>query len=165
MADNIDYGAIAQRLLDHVTSMQAEVTVLTDRPQVNIQKLSSAASVPDEFIDYLTGVVTRSPRVSTAVDDVNGMQDSRRFAAVFSLLEARIRAFADGIHATSVTLRHESGARALNAYATVQGLLRQNGGMDLAQHVRNLRTILGRGRGRGTKEPKPAPAPDSNSKT
>jgi hypothetical protein len=165
MAETIDYGAIAQRLLDHVTSMQAEVTVLTDRPQVNLQKLSSAASVPDEFIEYLTGVVARSPRATTAVDDISGVQDSRRFAAAFLQLESRLRVFADSIHATSVTLRHESGARALNAYATVQGLLRQNGGMDLAQHVRNLRTILGRGRGRGTKEPKPAPAPDSNSTT
>jgi hypothetical protein len=167
MADNnVDYSAIAQELIAQVMSMRAKVPFITDRPKVDLRRLNSGASVPDEFIDHLTKVVTSSPKASAAVDDVTGMLDMRRFAAAFIELETDLRALADSIHATSVSLRHESGILALNAYATVQGLLRQKGGQDLGIHVRTLRKTLGRGRkGRAVEEPSPAPGPVTNPTT
>jgi hypothetical protein len=171
MADNdntintIDYGAIAEKLSGQVTTMRAEVPFLTDGKQINLRKLISGAAVPDPFIEHLATVVTSSPKASSAVDDIKGMQDRRRFAAAFAALETQLRELADNIHVTSVTLRHESGLLALDAYATLQGLLRQPGGQAMGVHIRTLRAMLGRGRGRGAKKPKPTPDPNTNPTT
>jgi hypothetical protein len=165
MSETIDYGAIARKLIEQVATMRAEVPFLTDRRQADLRKLTNAARVPDDFIEHLKGVIATSTMLtSTIQDDVNGMLDQRRYSVAFALVEAQLRAFADSIHATMLALRHESGLRALDAYAAIQGLLRQPGGQDLVPHVRNLRTILVRKRSRGVTEPEPTPtpAPDPN---
>jgi hypothetical protein len=166
MAENIDYGAIAQKLIDQVTAMKAEVPFLADRPRADLRRLTSAATVPDEFIENLAVVIAASAKLTSAIhDDVNGMRDQRRYAVAFAVLENQLRAFAESIRATMVALRHESGRRALAAYATVQAQQRQPGGQDLAGQVDNLSTILGRGRTRKAKAPATTPAPNPNPTT
>jgi hypothetical protein len=156
---NIDHVALVRKLTDDLNAIRAQVPYLIDpRPKSDLVKLTSAATVPDEFVEKVSGVLASTGSETIRVD-VDRMLDQRRFAAAFVLLEAQLRALADSLHATLVVVRHESGTRALVAYAATQSLQRLPGGQDLAPHVRNLRKVLGRGRTRKLAEPQPAPVP------
>jgi hypothetical protein len=170
MAETIDHVALVRKLTDELNAIRAQVPYLLEpRPKSDLVKLISAASVPDEFVEKLGGVLASSGSETgeTVHVDVDRMLDQRRFAAAFVLLEAQARAFADSLRATLTIVRHESGTRALVAYAATQSLQRLPGGQDLAPHVRNLRKVLGRGRTRKIAEsqPAPVPSPDPHSTT
>jgi hypothetical protein len=159
MFEPVDYRAIAQRLSDQVNAMRAEVPFLSEQRQTDLRRLISTAGVPDDFIQYLAVVIGTHDRVSAAIQhDASVMVSQRDCATAFDRLESDLRALADGIHATMMILRAESGKLALDAYALLQSMLRHPGGMNLAPEVRALRQLLGRGRPR--KKAAPAPGPE-----
>jgi hypothetical protein len=109
------------------------------------QRLSSAASVPPEFIELTNVAVANQPDMvrnngATAAE----VRDLVSYADAYDPLADELEAFAQFLRHSTKAARNLAGTEALNRYAIAQRLARQRKTAHLAPHVADMRRALGR---------------------
>ena len=111
------------------------------------QRLSSAASVPPEFIE-LTNVAIANQRALVRSEGVTPaeIRDLVSYADAYDPLADELEASAQFLRHSVKAARNIAGSEALTTYALAQRLARQRKTAYLAPHVADMRRALGRGR-------------------
>jgi hypothetical protein len=144
----VDYTATAQERIDELRRWREQIPhfvipVTGDA----MQRLSTAASVPPEFIE-LTSVATANHRPlvraeARTPDEVRGLAG---YSEAYSPLADELEALAKFIRYSTTAARNEAGAEALTTYALAVRLSKRPATAYLAPHVADMRRALNRGR-------------------
>jgi hypothetical protein len=123
------------------------------------RRLTSAASVPPEFVELTAVAVTNTPGLvrGGAVDPVE-TRDLLSYAEAYAPLADELEMLAHFIRHSVATARHKAGNEALTVYALAQRLAKRPETADLAPQVADMRRALRRGR-KAKPQPQPAPTP------
>ena len=144
----VNYTATAQERIDELRRWREQIPhfvipVTGDA----MQRLSTAASVPPEFIE-LTSVATANHRPlvraeARTPDEVRGLAG---YADAYMPLADELEALAKFIRYSTTAARNEAGAEALTTYALATRLSKRPETAYLAPHVADMRRALNRGR-------------------
>jgi hypothetical protein len=123
------------------------------------RKISSAAHVPDPFLEAVAVACDASVQLSAASElSAPELRGLIAFARAFTSLADEMQLIARGLHDTVAERRAGVGQRALRAYAVAKSINRPEDRELLIPHLANMQRTLGR-TGRPSKAAaKPAPA-------
>jgi len=150
----------AKALLAEIRALYAKIPRFVAEVPNEPQKLASAASVSDAFVESAGASIDRSKRLETAAaTDAASLRDSFGFALAYDSIVVEAYAFARAVAHTIRVQRATAGSSALDIYAIAQRLAKRKDGAELVPHVEDMRRKLKRGRKRKTtSEPAPVPA-------
>ncbi len=144
----VDYTGTAQERIDELRRWREQIPhfaipVTGDA----MQRLSTAAAVPPEFIE-LTSVATANHRPlvraeARTPDEVRGLAG---YSKAYSPLADELEALAKFIRYSTKVARNAAGAEALTTYALATRLSKRPEYAYLAPHVADMRRALNRGR-------------------
>jgi hypothetical protein len=155
----------AKSLIEEIRALRAKVPRLALELPNEPQKLASAASVPDAFVESAGAAIDRSKRLETVAEtNAATLRDSFSFALAHDPVVMEAFAFARAVAHTIRVQRAKAGESALDIYAVAQRLAKRKDGAEFVPHVEDMRRKLKRGRKRKTtSEPAPVqpvtPAP------
>jgi hypothetical protein len=144
----VSYTATAQQRIEELHRWREQIPHFVIPATADAtQKLSTAASVPPEFIE-LTSIATANhkPLVRAEArtpDEVRGLAG---YAEAYSPLADELQALAKFIRYSTTAARNEAGAEALTTYALAVRLSKRPATAYLAPHVADMRRALNRGR-------------------
>lgn len=150
----------AKALLADIRALYAKMPRLVIEEPEEAQKLASAASVPDAFMEAAGAAIDRSKRLEGAAEmDATTLRDTYGFALAYDAVVTEAYAFARAVEHTIRVQRAAAGISALDIYAVGQRLAKRKNGAEFVPHVEDMRRKLKRGRKRKmTSEPAPVPA-------
>jgi len=150
----------AKALLEDIRALHARIPRLAVELPNESQRLSSAASVSDAFVESAGAAVDRSKRLEAiAATDAATLRDSFSFALAFDPVVVEAFAFARAMAHTIRVQRATAGASALDIYSISGRLSKRKNGAEFVPHVEDMKRKLKRGRKRkATSEPAPVPA-------
>jgi hypothetical protein len=154
----------AKALLADIRALYAKMPRLVAEGPEEAQKLASAASVPDAFMESAGAAVDRSKRLEGAVAmDAATLRDTYGFALTYDAVVTEAYAFARAVEHTLRVQRATAGISALDIYAVAQRLAKRKNGAEFVPHVEDMRRKLKRGgrKRKTTSEPAPVPAATS----
>src|SRR4051812_1123355 len=128
--------------------------------------MSSAASVPPEFIDRAALAIRNNDELTPGGNfGLAQIRDRMDFAVAYDPVADELEAMALFIRHSVRVARNEAGSSALTTYALAKRLARRPETAALAPHVEDMRIALGaRGKGK-SKKPAPKPQPGGTSAT
>jgi len=165
MADEVivpnPHAESAKTLAEKVRALIAEIPRLTPLGPKHAQRLSSAASVSEEFLESARALMQKSALLEGASGtNAATMRDASAYALAFEAVlpeaEALRRMLAHSIRAAKAA----AGESALDVYAIAQRLAKRKDGAELVPHVKDMQRKLKRGRRKATL----VPAPDKSVK-
>ena len=111
------------------------------------QRLSSAASVPPEFVE-LTNVAVANQRMLVRTEGATPAQvrDMMSYSDSFNPLADELEALAHFVRYSATAARNAAGNEALTTYALAQRLAKLPQNAHLKPYVADMRRALGRGR-------------------
>ena len=150
----------AKSLLGEIRALYAKMPRLVVEGPKEAQKLASAASVSDVFVESAGASIDRSKRLETAAaTDAATLRDSFGFALAYDPVVVEAYAFARAVEHSIRVQRATAGISALDIYAIASRLAKRKDGAEFVPHVEDMRRKLKRGRKRKTtSEPAPVPA-------
>jgi hypothetical protein len=124
------------------------------------RRLTSAASVPQQFVELTAVAVTNNAMLvrGGAVNPVE-TRDLLSYAEAYAPLADELEALAHFIRHSVATAKNKAGSEALIVYALAQRLATRPETADLAPHVADMRRALGRANRKPKPQPQPAPTP------
>jgi hypothetical protein len=134
------------------------------------QRLSSAASVPPQFVETTSVAVKNSATLvrpaALTPEEIRGLMS---YAESYTPVLDEVEALAQFLRHSIAAAKHKAGTDALTTYAVAQQLAKRPEGADLAPYVEDMRRTLGR-RGKRKTTPveppvQPEPAKPSPAKT
>src|SRR5689334_8090334 len=157
---NNTYREGAQALIAQIRAFRKQIPKLRiPEPGKTRRNLSSAASVPPEFIELTLVTVHNNAALARAGADPDQSRDLMAYAEAYSPVADELESLAYFVRHSADAARNTAGSDALTSYALAQRLARRPETADLAPHVANLRRLLKRGRKPKTETPGSAPAP------
>jgi hypothetical protein len=131
------------------------------------QRLSSAASVPPQFVETTSVAVKNSATLvrPTALtpEEIRGLMS---YAESYTPVLDEVEALAQFIRHSIAAAKHKAGTDALTTYAVAQQLAKRPEGADLAPYVEDMRRTLGRrGKRKAAAVVQPEPAKPEPAKT
>ena len=150
--------AIRVMLAEFRTRVAGRLPLLENVTTVELRRLVSAASVPDEFLEQIAGTIDNSPVVGVA-NEITAAEprDVIEFSRVYFTLADGLEQLSRDVRAVVLKVRHDVGQRALGVYGTVKSINRSN----RKQLVSNT-TALSRALGRTRRKAKPAKTPPAD---
>jgi hypothetical protein len=142
------YTATAQERIEELRRWREQIPHFAIPETANATRLlSSAASVPPEFIE-LTSIATANhrPLVRVEARTPDEVRDLAGYADAYTPLADELEALAKFIRYSTMAARNEAGAEALTTYALAVRLSKRPATAYLAPHVADMRRALGRGR-------------------
>lgn len=162
-----NHTAAAQARVEEIRALRQQIpNFVFPLTKSDRRKLVSAATLPPQFVE-LTAVAMKnsSALVRGGGADPARIRDLMAFAEAYGPVADELEALALFVRHTVAAARNKAGSDALLTYAVAQRLAKRPETADLAPHVDDMRTALGR-RGIGRRgarkpksEPQPAPAP------
>jgi hypothetical protein len=163
-----NHTAAAQARVEEIRAMrQAIPNFVFPVTKSDRRRLTSAATLPPQFVELTAVAMKNSPSLvrGGGVDPAQ-TRDLMTFAEAYEPLADELEALAKFVRHTVTAARNKAGSDALLTYAVAQRLAKRPETADLAPHVDDMRTALGRRGGIGRRaprkpktEPQPAPAP------
>jgi len=147
-APAVNYTVTAQERIDELRRWREQIPHFAVPATADArQRLSSAASLPPEFIE-LTSIATANHRPlvraeARTPDEVRGLAG---YADAYTPLADELEALAKFIRYSTTAARNEAGAEALTTYALATRLSKRPETAYLAPHVADMRRALNRGR-------------------
>ena len=125
------------------------------------RKISSAATVPDAFLEAIAVACEASVQLAAASElSASDLRSVITFARAFTSLANEMALVAKGLSDTIAEHRYTLGQRALRAYAIAKSINKPEERELLIPHLENLRRALGRvGRPRVAAKPEPPATP------
>jgi hypothetical protein len=178
----VSYIAEAQTCVEEVRAMRERIPYFAIPDSSDAaQRLSSAASVPTDFVELTAMAVTNQKTLSrTESTTAAQIRDLMQYATAYSPVADELEALAQFIRHSVRVAKNKAGAEALTIYALAQRLAKRPESAELAPHVADMRRALGRGRklsaetvarraakkakASGTTAPGSAPASDGTTK-
>jgi len=152
----------AQACVEEIRAMRQRIPnfVIPESKKAG-QRLASAASVPQEFIELAAVAVKNSAMlVRGSGTDPAQIRDFVSFAQAYAPVADELEALAHFIRHSVTVARNIAGSDALTTYALAQRLAKRPETADLAPHVDDMRRVLGtRFRKAGSRKAPSAPAP------
>jgi hypothetical protein len=146
-ASSSHYDSAQARLQD--LSLMRDLIPLFVIPTSGLEtsKLTSAASVPAEFVE-LTTVATVSHKALVRGEAATPAQirDLMAYADAYAPVADELEAFAQFIRHSVTAARNRAGVEALTTYSLAQRLAKRPEHAGLATYVSDMRRALGRGR-------------------
>jgi hypothetical protein len=146
-ASSAHYDSAQARLQD--LSLMRDLIPLFVVPVSGLEtsKLTSAASVPAEFVE-LTTVATAGHKALVRGEAATPAQirDLMAYADAYSPVADELEAFAQFIRHSVTAARNRAGVEALTTYSLAQRLAKRPEHAGLATYVADMRRALGRGR-------------------
>jgi hypothetical protein len=110
-------------------------------------RLSSAASVPPEFIEIANVAVTNeNALVRGEASTPAEVRDLVQYAAAYEPVADELEALAHFVRHSVIAAKNKAGTEALTTYALAQRLAKRPEGAHLAPYVADMRRALGRAR-------------------
>jgi hypothetical protein len=162
------YLVTAQERVDEIRAMREKIpNFVIPSSKGERQRLTSAASVPPQFVEQVAMTIKNSAKlVAAGAADSDRIRDLMNFAEAYDSVADEFEAMAGFVRHSVTVAKNTAGSYALTTYALAQRLAKRPESADLAPHVDNMRIALGR-KGRKAKAqpeptpgtPAPAPAP------
>jgi len=142
------YTELAQARLQELTLMRSAIPHFRMPTMVNeTNRLSSAASVPPEFVELTAvAVANQKPLVRTDGASAAEVRDLMSYGDAFSPVADELEALAQLIRYSVAAARNKAGREALTTYALAQRLAKQPETAYLAAYVADMKRALGRTR-------------------
>ena len=154
----------AKVLAEKVRALIAEIPRLTPPGPKDAQRLASAASVSEEFLESARAVMQKSALLESASGTTaTTMRDASAFALAYEVVLPEAEGLKRVLAHTVRTAKAAAGASALDVYAIARRLAKRKNGAELVPHVKDMQRKLKRGHRKATLEPasdksvKPAP--------
>jgi hypothetical protein len=152
----------AQACVEEIRTMRQRIpNFVIPESKKATQRLSTAASVPKEFIELAAVAVKNSAMLvrGSGVDPAQ-IRDFVSFAEAYAPVADELEALAHFIRHSVALARNKAGNDALTTYALAQRLAKRPETADLAPHVDDMRRVLSaRFRKAGSRKAPSAPAP------
>jgi hypothetical protein len=124
------------------------------------RRLSSAASVPPEFVELTAVAVTNtSALVRGGAVDPAEIRDLLSYAEAYTPLADELEALAHFIRHSVAVARNKAGNEALTVYALAKRIAKRAETADLAPHVADMRRALSHRFRKPKPQPQPSPTP------
>ena len=152
----------AQACVEEIRAMRQRIpNFVIPESKKATQRLSTAASVPKEFIELAAVAVKNSAMlVRGSGADPAQIRDFVNFAQAYAPVADELEALAHFIRHSVALARNKAGNDALTTYALAQRLAKRPETADLAPHVDDMRRVLSaRFRKAGSRKPASTPAP------
>jgi hypothetical protein len=154
----------AKALAEKVRALIAEIPRLTSPGPNDARRLSSAASVSEEFLESARAVMQKSSLLESASGtNAMTMRDASAFAMAYEVVLPEAEALMRLMAHTVRVAKAAAGESALDVYSIAQRLAKRKDGAELVPHVKDMQRKLKRGRRKATLTPasdksvKPAP--------
>lgn len=105
--------------------------------------LTSAASVPPEFVELTVVAVRNSAALVRSGADPDVARDLLSYADAYGPVADELEALAHFVRHSIAAAKNKAGAEALTTYALAQRLAKRPETADLAPHVADMRRALG----------------------
>ena len=138
--------AAAQARLQELRLMRDQIPrfLVPEGPRA-MQRLTSAASVPPEFVELaLVAVANQKTLVRGDNTSPAETRDLMRYAEAYSPLADELEALAQFVRFSVNTARNAAGSEALTIYSLAQRLAKRRQNAHLAPYVADMRRALGR---------------------
>jgi len=162
------YLVTAQERVDEIRAMREKIpNFVIPSFKGERQRLTTAASVPPQFVEQVAMAIKNSSKlVAAGAADADRIRDLMNFAEAYDSVADEFEAMAGFVRHSVTVAKNTAGSYALTTYALAQRLAKRPESADLAPHVDNMKSALGR-KGRKAKAqpeptpgtPAPAPAP------
>ena len=155
------YAESAQERIAEIRAMRQVIpNLVIPESKGARKKLSSAASVPPQFVELAAvAVVNNASLVRAGNQDLAQDADLKLYAEAYGPVADELEALASFINHSVTKAKNKVGSGALTTYALAKRLAKLPETADLIPHVDDMSKALGRkGRGRKAK-PQPAPTP------
>jgi hypothetical protein len=162
------HTATVQERINDIRAMRLKIPNFTIPESKRAKRqIATIASLPPAFIERAAVAISNSASlVRAGATDPERIRDLMSYADAYDALADELEAMASFVRHSTATARNEAGREALTTYAAAQRLAKLPATADLAPHVADMRSALGK-RGRKTKAtptpsptaPAPAPSP------
>ena len=153
------HTATVQERIDEIRAMRQKIPNFTIPESRRAKRqIITVASLPPAFIERAAVAITNSASlVRAGAVDPERIRDLMSYSDAYESLADELEAMASFVRHSVATARSEAGREALTTYALAQRLAKLPATADLAPHVADMRSALGK-RVRKTKA-KPASTP------
>lgn len=144
----LNYTVVAQERLEDLRKWREQIPRFALPAAADaLRRLSSAASVPAQFIE-LTSIATANHKPLVRAESLtpDEVRDLAAYADAFSPVADELEALARLVRYSTTSARNVAGSEALTTYALAQRLATRPETAYLAPHVADMRRALGRGR-------------------
>ena len=148
----------AEALIDDIRALKQRVPkFVVPESRSAARRMSSAASVPPEFIDRAALAIRNNDELTRGGNfGLAQIRDRMDFAVAYDPVADELEAMALFIRHSVRVARNEAGSNALTTYALAKRLAKRPETAALAPHVEDMRIALG-ARGKGQTKRKPVP--------
>jgi hypothetical protein len=157
--ESIDHTKDAQERLEELRLMRDRIPhfVIPATPK-ETKRLSSAASVPPEFVE-LTAVAITNEKVLARGEGATPaeIRDLMSYADAYAPLANELEALAQFVRHSVTAARNKAGSEALTTYSLTQRLAKRPENAHLGPYVADMRRALGRVRTAAKKAPTEPP--------
>jgi hypothetical protein len=155
------YTGSAQARVDEIRAMRQLIPNFVIPASTGATRsLSTAASLPEQFIELALIAVRNSPALvrGSSVDPAQ-IRDLMSFAQAYGPVADELEALAQFIRHSVTTARNTAGSDALTTYALARRLAKRPETAELAPHVNDMRNALATRFRKAKAHPAPTPAP------
>jgi len=155
------YLVTAQERVDEIRAMREKIpNFVIPSSKDERKRLAVAASVPPQFVEQVAMTIKNSDKlVAAGAADSDRIRDLMNYADAYDAVADELEAMAGFVRHSVVVAKNAAGSYALTTYALAQRLAKRPETADLAPHVANMRSALGK-KGRKAKA-QPAPTPET----
>jgi hypothetical protein len=155
------HTATAQARIEEIRAMRQKIPNFTIPESKRAKRqIITVASLPPAFIERAAvAIINSASLVRSGAAEPERIRDLMSFSDAYDALADELEAMASFVRHSVATARNEAGREALTTYALAQRLAKLPATADLAPHVADMRSALGK-RVRKTKAT-PAPSPTS----
>lgn len=145
---SINYAALAQERVQELRRWREQIPHFAIPQDLDAtQRLSSAASVPPEFIELTNlALANHGPLVRAEGATPDQVRELVAYADAFGPLADQLEALAQFVRYSTTFARNTAGNEALTTYALATRLAKRPQTAYLKAHVADMRRALGRGR-------------------
>jgi hypothetical protein len=137
----------AQTLIAQIRAFRQQIPKLQiPEPGQTRRNLSSAASVPPEFIELISVTLRNSAALARNGADPDQSNDLMSYAEAYGPVADELESLAHFVRHSVTAAKNKAGSDALTTYALAQRLARRPETAELAPHVADMRRLLKRTR-------------------
>ncbi len=155
------YLDTAQERVDEIRAMREKIpNFVIPSSKGESQRLTSAASVPPQFVEQVAMTIKNSAKlVAAGAADSDRIRDLMNYAEAYDAVADELEAMTGFVRHSVTVAKNTAGSYALTTYALAQRLAKRPETADLAPHVDNMRIALGKRFRKAKAQPAPTPAP------
>jgi hypothetical protein len=154
------YLDTAQERVDEIRAMREKIpNFVIPSSRDERKRLTTAASVPPQFVEQVAMTIKNSDKlVAAGAADADRIRDLMNYAEAYDSVADEFEAMAGFVRHSVTVAKNTAGTYALTTYALAQRLAKRPETADLAPHVDNMKSALGKSR---KAKAQPAPVPET----